>query len=163
MYLQLLELCLFVPYFSPWLMLILQFNGLLVYIFKVDLIFFFLKICFKALPGLSSSDRNVRTSLFLTHTRNECSLTRGCCKVLGMCCCCFLLAGSSQSVIWTQQHVWTRFMEQFGTANWVFFSPFYKHNCCHRAKVTFASSCLVSSNKEPRGHGRRKVKLMMGF
>lgn len=45
MYLQLLELCPFVHYFSHWRMLILQLNVLLVYIFKVvsgcDFFFFF--------------------------------------------------------------------------------------------------------------------------
>lgn len=54
MYLQLLELCHFVDYFSRWLMLILRLNVLLVYIFKVasGCDFFFFRICFKALPGL---------------------------------------------------------------------------------------------------------------
>lgn len=64
MYLQLSELCLSVPHFRPCLMLILQLNGLLVYIFKVDVIFFF-----KALPGLSSSDRNVHISFPHPHQK----------------------------------------------------------------------------------------------
>lgn len=55
MYLQLLELCPVVHYFSHWRMLILQLNVLLVYIFKVasgyDLIFFNFSFVLKHYQG----------------------------------------------------------------------------------------------------------------
>lgn len=146
MYLQLIELWHFVHYFSHWLMLILQLNVLLVYIFKVasgcDFIFFFLGFVLKHYQGWGA-DRDVCSCLFLTHPVSEWSLTRGCCKVLSSRRCGFLLVESSQPLIWTWWSFFTHltlasFLRPFldRPMSWVVFSPSSKYNCCHRAMVT---------------------------
>lgn len=75
MYLQLLELCPFTHYFSYWLMLILQLNVLLVYIFKVasgcDFVGFFLKGFVVQHYQGSGTDSKVCSCLSLTHLLDE--------------------------------------------------------------------------------------------